>query len=497
VVNESTHTRRRPGAAAAVALGVSFLLSACTGGSSLTPATGNGPPAATGNGLPTTGDDAGTAVSTLASGPRLVRVAGPDAGGVGKITHVVIIMQENRSMDNFFHGYPGAQTATTGKDSHGNTITLAPVAMNAPFDMTHRFTQALQSIDYAKSEAMDGFDLTPCSPVSKCPPNPQYTYVQQTDVQKYWNMAGQYVLADKFFSSALDGSFQGHQYLIAGQAEKTWGIPTGSTWGCDGGATNKLTLLDSSTKPGTATTNTIQVCFDPPVTQLTDTTLGDELDAKGVPWAYYAPAAPGLPGNDPGYIWSAYDAINHIRNGPDWTKNVISPPKQFLTDVKAGKLAGVTWIAPDLVNSDHPLCGACTGPAWVTSLVNAVGQSSFWSSSAIFILWDDWGGFYDSVPPPLLDYDGLGIRVPLIVISPYAKKNKVAHTTYEFGSILKFSENLFGVAALSASDTRATNFGADVFNFAGAPRKFTKFAAGIDPSFFLNQQQSSRPPDND
>jgi phospholipase C len=482
VLNVSTHSRRRHRAVAVLALGASFLLSACGGGSGLTP---------------TSATAAGAPIAQSASGPRLVRVAGPDAGGIGKITHVVIIMQENRSMDNFFHGYPGAQTATTGKNSTGQTITLQPVAMNANFDMIHRFTQAVQSIDYTKGEAMDGFDLTPCS--GTCPPNPQYTYVQQTDVQKYWNMAAQYVLADKFFSSALDGSFQGHQFLIAGQAEQTWGIPTGSVWGCDGGPTDKITLLNSSTKPGTTTNNTIQACFDPPVTQLTDVTLGDELDAKGVSWAYYAPAAPGLPGADPGYIWSAYDAVNHIRNGPDWAKNVISPPKQFITDVKAGKLAAVTWIAPDIVNSDHPLCSPCTGPAWVSSLVNVVGKSSFWNTSAIFILWDDWGGFYDSVPPPLLDYDGLGIRVPLIVISPYARKNKVAHATYEFGSILKFSENLFGVAALSASDSRAANIGTDpnVFNFSGAPRPFKPFASAVNDSYFLNQQQSLRPPDND
>jgi phospholipase C len=478
VVYESSSKRPRARAAVAVALGATFLLSACSGGSRLTPAS---PGAAQ---LPST-----------QSGQRQIRV-GPAAGGVGKITHVVIIMQENRSMDNFFHGYPGAQTATTGKDSHGNTITLQPIAMNAPFDLIHRFTQAVAAIDYPKGETMDGFDQTTCSPSSKCPVNPQYTYVQQTDVQPYWNMAKQYVLADHFFSSALDGSFEGHQYLIAGQAEQTWGIPTGSTWGCDGGTSNTVTLLNNSTKPGTTTTNSIEPCFDPPVTQLTDTTLGDEMDAKGLPWAYYAPAAPGLPGNDPGYIWSAYDAINHIRNGPDWAKNVISPPKQFITDVKAGKLGAVTWIAPDLVNSDHPLCGSCTGAAWVKSLVNTIGKSSLWNTTAIFILWDDWGGFYDSVPPPLLDYDGLGLRVPLIVISPYTRKNKVAKSTYEFGSILKFTENL---NALAASDSRAANIGTDpnVFNFSGAPRKFTPFAAEVPLSYFLNQQPSVSPPDND
>jgi phospholipase C len=483
VAIDTARARRPSGAAIAVTLASSFLLSSCAGAARLTPAAGAG---------------GGAQAPSAASGPRLVRVS-PDTGGSGKIKHVIIIVQENRSFDNFFHGYPGAQTATTGKELDGTTVTLQPVSMKANFDIVHQFAQAIVDVDYAKGSPypMDGFDQQPCS--GTCPPDAgAYTYVQQSDVQPYWNMAQQYVLADKFFSSTLDGSFEGHQYLIAGQAEKTYGIPSGGLWGCGGGSSDTITLLDTSTKPGRMTTNKIQACFDPPVTQLTDTTLGDELDAKGVTWAYYAPAASG-PGGDPGYIWSGYQAIHHIYTGPDWTKNVITPPKKFFRDVKAGKLAGVTWIVPDLVNSDHPLCGLCTGPAWVTKLVNTVGKSTFWNTSAIFILWDDWGGFYDSVPPPLLDYAGLGIRVPLIVISPYAKQNVVAHTTYEFGSILKFTENIFGVAALSASDSRAANIGTDpnVFNFAGAPRPFTPFASAVNDSYFLNQQPSTRPPDND
>jgi phospholipase C len=429
-----------------------------------------------------------------ASGPRVAMLADRNTLAQQKIKHIVIIIQENRSLDNLFHAYPGATTATTGKNSHGQVITLQPIAMKANFDIIHRFPQAINSIDYTKGEAMDGFDTQQCS--GTCPPNPEYTFVQPSDTQTYWNMAGQYVLSDHFFASDLDGSFEGHQFLIAGQSEKTWGIPTGTTWGCDGGAGNKVQLLNTSTKPGTTTTATIGACFDSPNTPF-DTTLADEMDAKHITWKYYAPAAPGLPGHDAGYIWSAFDTIAHIRNGPDWAANVISPPKQFITDVAAGKLSSVTWIAPDLVNSDHPLCGLCTGEPWVASLVDAVGNSSFWGSSAIFILWDDWGGFYDSVPPPLLDYDGLGIRVPLLVISPFALKNKVTKTQYEFGSILKFTESIFTLAPLAASDTRAKNFGTDTFNFLGTGRPFVPFASVRDRAMIMNQAPSSRPPDTD
>jgi phospholipase C len=413
------------------------------------------------------------------------------------IAHVVIIMQENRSVDNLFHGYPGAATSNSGKNHLGQTIALTAASLAANFDILHRFTQAVQSIDYPKGEAMDGFDLSQCKGAG-CSSNAAYTYVQQSDVQTYWNMAQQYVLADHFFASDLDSSFQGHQYLIAGQAEQTWGIPTNlSIWGCDGGTNDTVQLLKTTTKPGTTTKKKIRTCFDPPVTQSIDNTLGDELDAKGLQWTYYAPAAPGKPGSDPGYIWSAYDAINHIRNGPDWTAHVVSPPKAFLTDVGSGKLAPVTWIAPDLVNSDHPGNLSKNGPAWVASLVNAVGNSQFWNSTAIFILWDDWGGLYDSIPPPLLDYDGLGIRVPLIVISPYALQNNVAKTTYEFGSVLKFTETLFGLSALAASDTRANTFGSDVFNFSQPPRPFSPFAEPRGSSFFMQQAPSQMPPDGD
>jgi phospholipase C len=443
---------------------------------------------------------AGAACFLLAScGGRGITTVVPPTGGqlslrahlaaTNPIQHVVIIIQENRSVDNLFHGYPGATTVNSGKDHLGHTITLQPISLAASFDLVHRFTQAVRSIDYPKGEAMDGFDTQLCN--GSCPQNAAYTFVNKAEVQTYWNIAQQYVLADHFFASDLDTSFQGHQFLIAGQAEKTWGIPTNrGAWGCDGGSNDTVQLLDTSTMPGTTTTRTLPACFDSPNTPF-DTTLADELDAKQISWKYYAPAS-----GAPGYIWSAYDAVKHIRNGPDWTANVIAPPSRFISDVGAGKLAGVTWIVPDVVNSDHPGNQSTTGPRWVASLIDAVGNSAFWRTSAIFVLWDDWGGMYDSVPPPLLDYDGLGIRVPLLAVSPYALQGSVTKTTYEFGSVLKFTENTFGLAALAASDSRAANFGGDVFNFSQSPRPFSPFAKPRDRAFFLHQAPSNRAPDD-
>jgi phospholipase C len=229
----------------------------------------------------------------------------------------------------------------------------------------------------------------------------------------------------------------------------------------------------------------IQACFD-------NQTIGDEIDRAGLQWRFYAPQI-----NADGGYWSGYQAIRHIRYGQDWTKDVISPNTQFFNDVQNGSLANVTWITPTCENSDHVNCGSKTGPAWVASLVNAVGESKFWDSTAIFVMWDDWGGLYDPVPPPYKDFDGLGIRVPLIIMSPYAKKNYVSHVQYETGSILRFIEDQFGLPRLAASDTRATSPQADCFNFARRPRPFVPIQAPFSKAYFLHQPADRRPPDDD
>jgi phospholipase C len=163
--------------------------------------------------------------------------------------------------------------------------------------------------------------------------------------------------------------------------------------------------------------------------------------------------------------------------------------------VAAGKLASFTWITPLCENSDHPLCGGGGGPSWVASIVNAVGESKFWDSTVIFVQWDDWGGFYDPVPPPHKDYDGLGFRVPLIVISPYARKNYVSHVAYETASVLRFAEDLFGLEQLSVADTRATSPAGDCLDFNQTPRKFVPIKAPQDAAFFLHQPLDLRIPD--
>ena len=149
-----------------------------------------------------------------------------------------------------------------------------------------------------------------------------------------------------------------------------------------------------------------------------------------------------------------------------------------------------TWITPVCTDSDHVNCPGGYGPSWVAALVNAVGKSKFWNSTAIFVQWDDWGGLYDHVPPPYAGRDGLGFRVPLLVISPYAKHNYVSHVQYETASVLRFAEDLFGLGQLAAADKRAASPAADCFDFNQKPRPFVRIKAPLPAKFFMNQSRS-------
>jgi phospholipase C len=293
-------------------------------------------------------------------------------------------------------------------------------------------------------------------------------------------MARQYVLADRMFTSQIDESFVAHQYLIASQAASTVDLPSSVVyWGCDGGKTDTVKTLTGTRAYGPARV----ACFD-------HQTLGDELDAAGLSWRFYT----GKILADGG-VWSGYQAIRHIRYGPDWAF-VHTPQTKIFDDLSRRKLASVTWVTPTCENSDHSACGGGTGPSWVASVVNAIGESSFWSSTAIFVVWDDWGGLYDHVPPPYADYDGLGFRVPLLAISPYAKKHYVSHVQYETASILRFVEDTFGLGQLAPSDRRATSPEADAFDFSQAPRAFVPIAAPRDRDFFKRRPADGRQPDD-
>jgi phospholipase C len=405
----------------------------------------------------------------------------------GKIQHVVIIVQENRSTDDLFHGLPGADTATTGEGSNGQPITLHSVPLGEHYDLQHGYTSFKSDFDGGK---MDGFEneIASAGPGGHIPPDPAYGYVQQSDVQPYFQLAEQYVFADRMFQTNEGPSFPAHQFLISGTsapavdssllASENPGDPeqTHPLGGCDSPPDMLVTLIDTQ---GSENYHEYP-CFD-------HQTLMDLMDKKGVSWTYYEPQIGGF--------WDGPDAISHIRDDPtDWDR-VIVPETTILSDIPAGKLAQVSWVIPNGANSDHPSSGT-GGPSWVASIVNAVGASQYWDSTAIFITWDDWGGWYDHVAPPIYGSYELGFRVPLIIVSPYAKTGYVSHQQHEFGSILNFVEQNWNLGSLGYTDARSDNF-SDCFDFSQSPRPFQTIPALYPRSYFMKPGRVFSPPDND
>ncbi len=204
-----------------------------------------------------------------------------------------------------------------------------------------------------------------------------------------------------------------------------------------------------------------------------------------------------------GAIWSAFDVIAPVRYGPEWGTNVNWPPTNIFNDISNGTLASMSWIVPDEQNSDHPHSGSDTGPSWVASIVNAIGQSQYWNSTVVIIVWDDWGGFYDPVKPPSRDdQGGPGLRVPMLVVSPYSRETSsyqtgyISNTVYEFGSIIRFIEDTWNLGRLGTTDGSTTSM-ADMLNFNQYPRKFTPIGSKYSRSFFLHQRPSLRPVDTE
>lgn len=369
----------------------------------------------------------------------------PPPLGVSQIKHVVFIIKENRSFDNYFGTFPGADGATSGPTSTGVTIPLGHTPDKMLHDIGHGWYDAHTAIHGGKMDQFDkvsrGSDLT------------GYTQMQQADIPNYFAYAHQFVLADRMFSSLEGPSFPNHLYTMAAQSGGAIDNPTnspGGIWGCDADAGVTVGVMDSTGK----------VTQEPPCFDFQ--TIVDSLQNAGISWKYYAPGM-----GQSGYNWSTLDAVSHIRNGPLWQSNVV-PTKQFVTDAQSGNLPTVSWIISG-PTSEHPPYSTCAGENWTVQQINAVMQGPNWGSTAIFLTWDDFGGFYDHVPPPGVDQFGLGPRVPLLIISPFAKKGVVSHTQYEFSSFLAFLETRFGLAALTSRDAAAANM-TDSFDFAGTPQ---------------------------
>ncbi|MGA9275214.1 MAG: alkaline phosphatase family protein [Candidatus Cybelea sp.] len=399
-----------------------------------------------------------------------------NATGAGKIKHIVYIVQENRSFNNLFYGYPGAYTVTEGKDSQGQTIKLKPSKLGAFYDIDHSVAAMIEACNGTGKLPgtdcrMNGFDKEFSEGNFKYS---QYVYVPHDQSKPYFDMAHEGALADRMFQSQLDESFVGHQYVIAAQAAWSADLPNGF-WGCEDHEQAEVPMITQER----VVSGYQKACFD-------YQTLGDELDKAKLSWRFYA-SRYGSASSGTGGTWSSYQAVKHIYNGPDWKKDVISPNWKFITDVRQGELANFTWITPVCDDSDHTNCPDDYGPSWVSALVNTVGKSKFWDSTAIFIQWDDWGGLYDPVAPEYKDRDSLGFRVPLIMLSPYVIHNHVSHVHYETASVLRFAEDLFGLGQLAAADKRAASPAADCFDFSQKPAAFVPIKAPYPPKFFMRQ----------
>ena len=414
-----------------------------------------------------------------------------------KIQHVVVIFQENRSTDNLFHDpvliSRGADIASSGTNSKGQTVPLASIPMVVQFGLDHSHSSFVAMCDMgANGCAMDGADKIPvlnCTGVCPPPPNPQFAYVRASDIGPYFQMAETYTFADRMFQTNQGPSFPAHQFIISGTsipspgsplfaAENPSGVPNATNeTGCTAPSGETVAMIDPS-----GNESTLQYpCFDHPV-------LTDLLDAKSITWRYYTPSA--------GSIWTGPNAIQHLRMGSAWTQNVVLQQTQVLNDIANNNLASVTWVIPSGQASDHSNDTDGSGPSWVSSIVNAIGNSPYWSNTAIFITWDDWGGWYDHVAPTIKNSYEYGFRVPLVVVSPYAKAAYVSHVKHDFGSILKYIETTFGLPSLGYADADADDL-SDCFDYQQVPLTFETVIAPMDAQHFLSDKTPPDDPDDD
>jgi len=373
------------------------------------------------------------------------------AGLRSKIEHIVFIVKENRSFDNYFGTFPGADGATTAVISTGEEIELGHTPDRLPRDLGHEWEDTHLAINDGK---MDRFDLIPGASVNGDMLG--MTQYLDFDIPNYWNYAEHFALADHMFASLAGPSFPNHLYTVAATSGGVYTNPNSLAWGCDAAPVTTAGVMDAD-----GNTSRVYPCFE-------YQTVADRLEAAKISWRYYAPVR-----GQAGYIWSALDAIGHIRRTSLWTDHVMSDA-QFLDDASNGALPGVSWIVPDFLVSDHPsragfgTASVCEGENWTVNHINAIMQGGNWPSTIIVIMWDDYGGFYDHVPPPGIDRYGLGPRVPMIVLSPYVKEGIVSHTVYETSSVLQLIENRFRLKSLTQRDVEANSL-LDMFDFAQPP----------------------------
>jgi phospholipase C len=429
--------------------------------------------------------------------------------GTTPIQHVIVIMQENRSFNNLFYGFPGAKTFATG-NGHGTTYKMQAIPLKWRYDLNHSHAQFLEDYDRGAIDGFDGEIIKMHRTGSVCGGVNNYnepscwvfsrayrikrmafSYVQRSDIEPYWTMAQEYALGDNAFSSNNGPTFVSHQYLVAGESGHSVEVPTDHPWACKSKKkkeTVNLLAYGQASPPVFSADTGHEIggpfpCFD-------YTTIVANLDAANVTWKYYAQAHGAGNNLDP------FEANAPIWDGPD-RANIISPDTTILTDIASGNLANVSWVTPSGHNSDHPgPQSGNLGPSWVASIVNAVGESKYWDSTAVIVMWDEWGGWFDGVKPHQYAdpqtgaHEGLGFRVPLIVVSPYAKAGYVSHDLHEIASTLRFIEETFSLPFIGSgsgqqyADQRADGFD-DMFDYTQQPIPFKPISTTENARFFL------------
>jgi phospholipase C len=366
------------------------------------------------------------------------------------IEHVVFIIKENRTFDHYFGRYPGADGATRGKTSDGRVVPLETAPDVMGHDLGHSFEAGLVSVNGGR---MDGFDR-----IMNGETMSGYTQFDRAGIPNYWRYADDFVLGDRMFSSMYGPTFPEHLYTVAAQAGRVTGnkidrgelIPGGY---CDDPSElvprfirltqrQKDKVMNAEKRADVSTVKsfweTVWPCFDFKV-------LPDSLTDAGISWRYYGNAG----------FYSALLAIKHIRFSDHWGTDVVAE-NRFLSDIKNERLRAVSWVLPGVGFDEHPgTHSVCKGENWTVRHLNALMRSEAWPNTVVIITWDDFGGFYDHVAPPHVDVMGLGPRVPLLIISPWAKEGYVDPTTYEFSSVLKLIETLFDLEPLTDRDRRA------------------------------------------
>ena len=360
------------------------------------------------------------------------------------IRHIIFIVKENRSFDTYFGTYPGAEGATTGITHTGEVIPLVPAPDRFEFHLGYTNEKTLLAMNDGE---MDQFDLSSSDLKA-------YVQYRETDIPNYWAYARHFVLSDHTFESAHGPSFVNRLYTIAAQAGGAIENPEGAKlyvpWGCDA---DKSVLVYTLDRRGDL--NHGLPCYEFP-------TLADRLSDAGLTWRFYGPQE-----FESGYKWNSFNAIDHIRNSRAWRRNVV-PAEEFTIDAQAGALPSMSWLTPAPPFTEHPAESVCEGENWTVRQINAIMAGPLWNETAIFLTWDDFGGFYDHVAPPQVDRYGFGPRVPMLIISPYARAGKVVATVYEFSSVLKFAETMFGLQPLTQRDKSAKAM-LDSFDFTQHP----------------------------